>query len=268
MITTIALDLDNTLLNSNKEISKENERVLKELHEAGKRVILCTGRPLGAVQHLVQQLELTQPNDYSITFNGGLVQNNVDQEILAQTTLTKPQVELLYQDAKQRNYPLDVLGPDKVYSLIEFGKSDYEKFMNEMIPFEDVKFADLPADQTFGKVVSSAPAKIVTNTRAGLPKNVQDNFHVVPSRPGLLEFLPAGVNKAVGLGQLLGHFGETLDNLMAFGDEENDLEMLQAAGVGVAMGNAIPLIKKAANAETLDNNADGVAAYLKKYFEM
>lgn len=268
MITTIALDLDNTLLNSNKEISAENEKVLKQLHEAGKRVVLCTGRPLGAVQHLIKQLELTKPADFSITFNGGLVQNNVTQEILAQTTLNKTQVETLYKDAKERNYPLDVLGPDKVYSLIECGKSDYETFMNGMIPFENITFADLPSDQTFGKVVCSAPADTVTATRAGLPEDIKDNFHVVPSRRELLEFLPASVNKARGLGQLLSHFGETLDDLMAFGDEENDLEMLQAAEIGVAMGNAIPMIKEAANDETLDNNDDGVAAYLKKYFEL
>lgn len=268
MITTIALDLDNTLLNSNREISAENEKILKQLHEAGKRVVLCTGRPLGAVQHLIKQLELTKPEDFTITFNGGLVQNNVTQEILNQTTLNKAEVEMLYQDAKQRNYPLDVLGPDKVYSLIECGKSDYESFMSGMIPFEDVDFADLPADQTFGKVVSSAPAETVSQTRAGLPQNIKDNFHVVPSRRELLEFLPASVNKARGLGQLLTYFGETLDNLLAFGDEENDLEMLQAAGIGVAMGNAVPLIKEAANAETLDNNADGVAVYLKRYFEL
>lgn len=268
MITTIALDLDNTLLNSEKEISPENERVLKHLHENGTRVILCTGRPLAAIQHLVKQLELTQPEDYSITFNGGLVQNNLTQEVLAHTTLTKDEVAVLYQDAVDRHYPLDVLGPTSVYSLVELGKSDYESFMSNMLPFSDINFADLPAAETFGKVVSSAEPQLITATRAGLPQNVLDNFHVVPSRAGLLEFLPSGVNKASGLSKLLAYFGENMDNLMTFGDQENDLEMLQAAKIGVAMGNAIPLIKEAANEETLDNNADGVAVYLKKYFKI
>lgn len=268
MITTIALDLDNTLLNSNKEISATNERVLKQLHQNGIRVVLCTGRPLPAIAHLVQQLDLKQPNDYSITFNGGLVQNNASREILAQTTLTKDEVGVLYQDATQRHYPLDVIGPNGVYSLVELGKSTYEASMNKMLPFKNINFAELPADETFGKVVSSAEPQVVTATRAGLPAEIDHHFHIVPSREELLEFLPGGVNKAVGLKELLGHFGEDLTNLMAFGDQENDLEMLQAAEIGVAMGNAIPLIKQAANAETLDNNADGVAVYLQKYFKL
>ena len=66
----------------------------------------------------------------------------------------------------------------------------------------------------------------------------------------------------------MAHFGETLDNVMTFGDEENDFEMIAQAGVGVAMGNAIPQIKQVANAETLTNNEDGVAAYLKQYFDL
>ena len=268
MITTIALDLDNTLLNSDKKISANNEHILKQLHRAGKRVILCTGRPLPAIKHLIKQLELTEVNDYSITFNGGLVQNNNTQKIMAQTTLSRDNVNLLYHDAKLRRYPLDVLGADKVYSLIEFGKSEYEKFMNGMLPFENIQFSALPVGQGFGKVVCAAPAAVVNSTRAGLPADVLQNFHVVPSRPELLEFLPSGVNKAKGLTKLLSSFGESLDNLMAFGDEENDLEMIAGAGFGVAMGNAIPQIKEAAKAITLDNNTDGVAECLKKYFRL
>ncbi|GBG94248.1 haloacid dehalogenase [Ligilactobacillus salitolerans] len=268
MITTIALDLDNTLLNSAKEISAANQRVLTRLHQEGKRIVLCTGRPLPAIEHLLEQLGLTGPNDYSITFNGGLVQNNQTGEILAQTTLDKAAVELLTRDAAVRHYPLDVLGPDRVYSLTEFGQSKYEKFMNGKLKFAHINFADLPENEAFGKVVSAAPAEVVAQTRAGIPAEISEHFNVVPSRRELLEFLPEGVNKAVGLSKLLTHFGESMENLMTFGDEENDLEMIMQAQVGVAMDNAIPLIKDAADVITLDNDSDGVAVYLQKYFQL
>ena len=68
MIKMIALDLDNTLLNSRKEISARNEAVLKKLHEQGIRVVLCTGRPINAIWPYIEQLGLTAAEDYTITF--------------------------------------------------------------------------------------------------------------------------------------------------------------------------------------------------------
>ena len=268
MITTIALDLDNTLLNSAKEISAENERVLKQLHKMGKRIVLCTGRPIQGIQRLLTQLELFEPTDYAITFNGGLIRHNQTQRILAQTTISKQEVAALYQDAEQRHYPIDVIGADKVYSIVTLGKSDYESSMGAVLPFADISFDELPADRAFGKAVCAAPAEVVQRVRKEMPTELTDLLHIVPSRAELLEFLPNNVNKAHGLSRLMAHFGEILDNVMTFGDEENDFEMIAQSGVGVAMGNAIPQIKQVANAETLTNNEDGVAAYLKQYFDL
>lgn len=95
---------------------------------------------------------------------------------------------------------------------------------------------------------------------------MKNNFYIVRSQPTILEFLPKGVNKKVGLEALLNHFHLDFSNLMAFGDAKNDYEMLEAAKIGVAMGNANSDIKAIANDVTLDNQESGVAAYLKKYF--
>lgn len=264
MITTIALDLDNTLLNSEKAISARNETVLKQLHANGIRVVLCTGRPIKAIQPLLKQLGLTEPDDYSITFNGGLVQQNATGDILARTSLSKDDIAPLHAYAQQLGIPLDVIDLTQVFSLVDLGKSEYEAFLKGLMPFSDVTFADLPADDKFGKVVS-ASTKAVDN-RDQLPAAVTAKFHAVPSRRNLLEFLPQHTDKASGLKQLLAHFGEDDNNLMAFGDEENDLGMLAAAKVGVAMDNAIPAVKAVASDHTLNNDADGVAVFLEQYF--
>lgn len=78
----IALDLDNTLFNSDKEISPRNEQVLKRVHQAGVKIVLCTGRPINAIRNYLDQLELNQAEDYTINFNGGLVTNNQTGEFL------------------------------------------------------------------------------------------------------------------------------------------------------------------------------------------
>jgi len=266
MITTIALDLDNTLLTSDKTISPKTEAVLKQLHAAGKRIVLCTGRPIKAIQPFLAQLALDQPNDYAITFNGGLVQQNVTGDVLARNSVTKADIQPLYDYAVANHFPLDVIDLKQVYSLVELGKSPYETFMNGLLPFHDVHFTDLPADDQFGKVVSAY--EDVASIQAHLPQAVTDKFHVVPSRRNLLEYLPAGTDKSAGLKALLAHFGEDFSNLMAFGDEENDLGMLKAAKVGVAMANAIPAVKAATTDATLSNDDDGVAVFLDHYFKL
>ncbi|VDG25384.1 Cof-type HAD-IIB family hydrolase [Lactiplantibacillus mudanjiangensis] len=265
MITTIALDLDNTLLTSDKTISPRTETVLKQLHQAGKRIVLCTGRPIKAIQPFLKQLALTKPTDYSITFNGGLVQQNTTGDVLARKSVTKANIQPLYDYAKANGFPLDIIDLTQVYSIKELGKSPYEAFMNGLMPFSDVSFADLPADDQFGKVVSAYDD--VDKIQANLPQIVTDNFHVVPSRRNLLEYLPAGTDKSAGLKALLANFNEDFSNLMAFGDEENDLGMLKAAKVGVAMANAIPVVKAATTDETLSNDDDGVAVFLENYFD-
>lgn len=267
-ITTIALDLDNTLLNSKKNISATNTAVLKQLHQQGKRIVLCTGRALTLIKPWLQQLDLTQPTDYSITYNGGLIQNNVTNEILSQTVLTKTDIAILYRDARKLDFPLDVLGIDGVYSLMELGKSDYENYLKHQLPFKNLTFEQLPEHEVYGKAVCATTKAVVQRIRYQLSPATQEKFQIVPSRREMLEFMPAGVNKAAGLKQLLAHFGDDFSNLMAFGDEENDLEMIQAAGIGVAMENAIPQVKAVAQAVTKNNDADGVAYYLRQYFQL
>lgn len=266
MITTIALDLDNTLLTSEKTISPRTEKVLKQLHAAGKRVVLCTGRPIKAIQPYLKQLGLNQPTDYAITFNGGLVQQNTTGDVLARTSVTKDDIKPLYDLAKQKGFYLDAIDLQRVYSLVDLGKSPYEDFLKGLLPFTDLNFADLPADNLYGKVVSAG--KDAKTVQADLPASITDFFHVVPSRRNLLEFLPPHTDKSSGLKALLGHFDESYDNLMAFGDEENDLGMLKAAKVGVAMDNAIPTVKAATTHATLTNDEDGVAVFLEKYFKL
>jgi len=266
MITTIALDLDNTLLTSEKTISPRTEKVLKRLHDTGIRVVLCTGRPIKAIQPLLKQLSLLTPDDYSITFNGGLVQQNATGDILARTSLSKADIKPLHAYAKQQGIPLDVIDLTQVFSLVDLGKSEYEAFLKGLMPFTDLSFIDLPADDKFGKVVS-ASTKAVDN-RDQLPTEITAKFHAVPSRRNLLEFLPQHTDKASGLKQLLAHFDDDYCNLMAFGDEENDLGMLKAAKVGVAMDNAIPAVKAIATDHTLNNDDDGVAVFLEKYFSL
>ena len=263
----IALDLDNTLLDSQKNISDENTRVLRALHErAGFDVVLCTGRPINAIWNYIEQLGLTGPDDYTITFNGGLVINNQTKDHLASEGLDANLVAPVYSYMKEHDLPLDVLDFDRVYELTDLADSLYSQTVKN-IDFEYVDYDHLPKeDHQYAKLILAADPEKVTATKKDLPSSITDKMTVVQSQPHILEFLPKGVNKGKGLGRLLEFKGMTFSSLTAFGDADNDLAMIEAAGDGVAMGNSLDNVRAAADHLTLTNDEDGVAAYLKTKF--
>ncbi len=266
MITTIALDLDNTLLNYYKQISKINENVLKSLHKSGKKIILCSGRPIQAISSMIKQLELTKPDDYVITFNGGVVQNNITKKVIAHNTFNKKDIIPIYQIAKKLNFTLDIVGLDKVYSLMELGKSKYENYMDKAMKFKNVNFNQIPDNQKYGKVTAAFKYIYRDKILKNLPSYLKNKFHIFRTRRSI-EFVPHHVDKANGLKYLLDYCNGSFKNVIAFGDESNDIGMIKAAKIGVAMGNATLETKKAADAITETNNNNGVAIFLKNYFQ-
>ncbi|WP_373842357.1 Cof-type HAD-IIB family hydrolase [Limosilactobacillus sp.] len=264
MIKMLALDLDNTLLDSDKKISQRNERVLRKLHDRGIHVVLCTGRPINAIWPLIEQLGLTRPDDYTITFNGGLVINNVTKEHLFELGMAKQDLQPLFDFVQREKIPLDVLDFERVYELTDQPGSIYRSVLKN-IEFRDTKMADLPAT-TYSKAVMAIPAKRLSKIIADLPATLKDRYHAVQSQPMIMEFLPQHVDKSVGLKALLDHFGESFDNLMSFGDADNDLGMIKAATQGIVMANGLPEVKAVATALTTSNDDDGVADYCERYF--
>lgn len=266
MIKMIALDLDNTLLNSKKEISKRNERVLRRLHEQGIKIVLCTGRPINAIWNYIEQLGLTDEGDYTINFNGGLVVNNVTKQPLFSMGLAADDLAIVYRFAHEHGYSLDVLDFDRVYEIMDMPRSVYKGTVKH-IEFLDRHFADLPmGDHHYAKMVMAIPAERLKKIIPTIPEEIHQHFNVVQSQPHILEFLPQGVDKAVGLKHLLSHLGMDYSNLMTFGDADNDLGMIKAAADGVVMANGLPQVKAAADHLTSSNDEDGVAVYLEQFF--
>jgi Cof subfamily protein (haloacid dehalogenase superfamily) len=266
MIKMIALDLDNTLLNSDKKISERNTKVLRSLHQKGIKVVLCTGRPINAIWNYIEQLGLTDPDDFTINFNGGLVVNNVTKQPLFSMGLKATDLQMVYDFAHQHDYSLDVLDFERVYEIMEMPRSLYKGTVKH-IEFRDANFTDLPmGDHPYAKMVMAMPAEQLKKIIPTIPESIHDHFNVVQSQPHILEFLPKGVDKSVGLKHLLNHFDMNYSNLMAFGDADNDLGMIKVAADGVVMENGLPEVKTVADHITTSNDDDGVAEYLEKHF--
>ncbi|HGI4028961.1 TPA: Cof-type HAD-IIB family hydrolase [Streptococcus agalactiae] len=265
-IKILALDLDGTLFTTDKKVSEENKVALKAAREKGIKVVITTGRPLKAIGNLLEDLELVSDEDYSITFNGGLVQQNTGK-ILAKTAMTRQEVEDIHEELYQVGLPIDILSEGTVYSIANKGHHSQYHLANPLLEFIEVDdLEQVPKDVVYNKIVSVIDATYLDQQIAKLPDRLKVDYEMFKSRDIILELMPKGVHKAVGLELLTKHLGLDSSQVMAMGDEANDLSMLEWAGLGVAMANGIPEAKATAKATTICNNDEsGVAEAVGKY---
>ncbi|MBS7576289.1 MULTISPECIES: Cof-type HAD-IIB family hydrolase [unclassified Enterococcus] len=264
MIKLIGIDLDGTLLDDKKTISDRNFQAIAQAKAKGVKVVITTGRPLKAIEHLLEALDLYDDEDFSITFNGGLVQKNQTGDILAKTPMKFEQLEVLNNLTKALGIPLDVISDGTVYQIQGNHQSWYQR-ANPILSFTPITFEQLDQNLVYNKAISAYDAKILDQSIAKISDFYYEHFEIIKSRDILLEFMPKDVTKASGLAQLADLLNIKQDEVMTIGDEENDLSMIEWAGLGVAMGNAVELIRSASNVTTLDNNHDGVALAIEKY---
>lgn len=266
MIKLVAIDLDGTLLNSHKEISQKNKDVLAQAKAAGVKIVLCTGRPLAAIEVYLETLGLRDNGDYSITFNGGLVQKNDTGEIIEKALMPLDAVHNLYQLAAELNVPLDILSDGLVLQLptsLE-NRSLYSQ-LNNLLTFEAAELQHLTADRIYNKAVVAIDEDYLDEQISKIPTPFYDRYEIIKTRSNLLEFMPKGITKAYGISLLARDLEIKQEEIMTIGDEENDLPMIEYAGLGVAMENAVASVKALADVITDTNDNDGVAQAVEKF---
>lgn len=267
MIKLIALDLDGTLLSPDKTISEANKKALFRAKEAGVKIVLCTGRPLMGISRYVEELDLFQEGDYSITYNGGLVQKNENSEIISQKVLTYQQILDLYELSKELDLPMNMLDLECVYEPeYPAGRASlYKSLQSSSLPFVEQGIQQFEEDHLFNKVVFCIEPEVLDEAIARIPASYYSKYSMMKSRPLLFEVMHPEVDKGNGIAALCAHLGIEASEVMACGDEENDLAMLDYAGVGVAMGNASDKIKERADFVTKTNVEDGIAHAIEKF---
>ncbi|HFH9837402.1 TPA: Cof-type HAD-IIB family hydrolase [Streptococcus suis] len=263
-IKLIALDLDGTLLTSQKTISDKNKAALQAARDKGVYVVLTTGRPLQAIGTFLEELDLLGEEQYSITFNGGLVQENTGR-ILDKIGFTIEDVRAIRRVTNELDLPLDILYGGDVYSLPAAHESLYLT-ANPLLNRIKITDEELPEDFVYNKAVSAVNADFLDGQIPKIPAELYERFEIFKSRDILLEWSPKGVHKANGLKKLIGHLGIDRSEVMACGDEGNDLSMIEWAGLGVAMANATDEIKSAAKLVLpKTNDEDGIAWAIERY---
>lgn len=264
-IKLIAIDIDGTLLNEKNELAQATIEAVQAARDAGIKVVLCTGRPLTGVKGYLDQLGLSGDDQYVVTFNGALAQT-ISGKVLVHHTLDYDQYRKLEQLSHQLGTHFHIETDQHIYTANK-NISDYtigEAFLVKMsVRYREV--SEMPADLTVSKVMFIDHPAIINQAVSQLPDDFKDDFYFVQSEPFFLEAMNKAASKGNTITGLAADLGIDISDVMAIGDQGNDLSMIQAAGFGVAMGNGIDEVKDAAQAVTLTNREDGVAAAIRKY---
>ena len=267
-IKLIAIDIDGTLVNSKKEITPAVKAAIEKAKLQNKKIVICTGRPLAGAQRYLDELKLNNQDDqYVVSFNGAVSENTNSKTLFKQ--------ELNYQDyidleviARKLNLHFQAISLDRIYTanrdlgyytiynsrIVNLGVSYRTQEEMQNIPIIKCMYVD---DPKFLDECLKNPLFDSMRTRVTFSK----------TEPFYYEATAKSTDKATGLKVLCAHLKITPENVMALGDEANDMPMLKFAGLGVAMGNAVNITKQNADAITDDCDHDGVAKAINKILD-
>lgn len=265
----IALDLDGTLLTDQKVISERTKKIVLQAKKEGHIVVIATGRPHRASIDYYHELGLTTP---MVNFNGALIHHPTDPKWKA---LHSPLPERTAKKIIQTCYDLEVKNimaevSDDVYldrydeELMEILHTDKEEnpitigSLKNQLHEDPTSLLIHPRESHISELRSQLDhdhASVIEHRKWGAPWNV-------------IEVVRKGMNKAVGLKRIAHYYHIPQEQVIAFGDEDNDLEMIEYAGVGVAMGNAIEELKTLAKHVTKTNEQDGIGLFLEHYLNL
>lgn len=265
----IALDLDGTLLTDDKVITEKTAHTIQQAKDAGHIIMIATGRPYRATELYYKQLGLTTP---IVNFNGAFVHHPLDptwQTIHAPLALpvVKEVIESM-QDFPWNNMVAEV--KDDVYvhyhdeivlSNFTMGKPNVTTGEIQQYLRDDPTSLLIQADEsnveTIQAHLKSVHAEVVGNRVWNSPWGY------------VIEVFRSGLSKAAGLAHVAKWLDIPQERIIAFGDESNDLEMIDYAGFGVAMSNGIPELQSIADdITTFSNNEDGIAEVLNKRLQL
>lgn len=261
----LALDLDGTLTNSEKVVTPRTAAALRQAAEQGVRIVLASGRPTAGIRPLAKELGLEQTGGYILSYNGGKIIDCATGAELVQHPFPADLIPTVCTFARYWNVvPLtyDNEGivtevPDHPYVLEE---ARINKLLVRQVP-------DLPAEVTYpiNKLLLVGDPVDMPHVEELMQQEFAGKLSIYRSAPFFIETMPLGVEKAASLNMLLQVLGLTPAELMACGDGWNDLPMIEFAGLGVAMGNAVPPVKAAAGFVSTDNDHDGVGVAVERF---
>ncbi|HEO8018359.1 TPA: HAD-IIB family hydrolase [Streptococcus agalactiae] len=274
-IKAVFFDIDGTLLNDRKNVQKSTIKAIRNLKDQGILVGLATGRGPSFVQPFLENLGL----DFAVTYNGQYIYSR--SEIIYTNQLSKTTVYRLirYAGARRREISLGTASGLLGSGIIGLGTSRLGQIVSSLVPRKWAKAIERsfkhfirrikPQNIDSLMVILREPIyQVVLVATEGESERIQKQFPRVKltrSSPYSMDVISEGQSKVKGIERVGQCYGFDLSEVIAFGDSDNDIEMLSQVGIGVAMGNASQQVKENVRYTTADNNDDGISKALAHY---
>ncbi len=274
-LQAIVLDIDGTLLTSEKKIATETYDMLIAAQEKGVRVVLASGRPTTGVWPLAKQLKMDQYHGLIVSYNGAKVTDCTTQEDVYEKLMTAEESKRVLSHLQKFN--VVVMTDNKGYM---FCRDAYDAFVDwdgrmvNIVQYESrggnfkvCEVGDLAefCDFETAKITAAGDNTYITERIPEIYGPFEEELNAMFTSKFYYEFTAKGVDKAQALAHAFEKLGIKEENVIAFGDGHNDVTMIQYAGLGVAMANAEEALLKVADEVTSSNDENGVAIVLKRY---
>lgn len=266
MYKMLVLDLDGTLVNSHKEITPNTYNALMKAQQSGIHLVLASGRPVDSIRPLADLLQLERFGGFVISYNGARIINWSTGEVLHQEVLPPEVLPALYEYSHISQLPIlvyqngCVLTEDSDNSYV-----DQVSFTNKMPIKKAVNFLKEIRHPLHKCLMVGDPIDL-HQWEMKMAAELGTKMNIYRSSPFILELVPLGVDKAKAIAVLTDYLGVSRDEVIAAGDGYNDRSMIEYAGLGVAMKNAVPEVKEIADFITeFSNDKDGLVEVIERF---
>lgn len=261
----LILDIDGTLVNSEKEITPKTKEALFAIQRKGHLVALASGRPYPGMKRFATEIGLEEFGGYALSFNGGMIQNCATGEVVFEKTIDKKYAKAIYDYAIKNQIGMVTYQGDMVVTGTEIDAyMDYEARLNYMILHKVKDFCSY-VDFDMVKCLLTAEESKAEKCEKELTEMFAPKLNVFRSEPFFIEVTAKGVDKAESVEHLLKKLEIPRENCICCGDGYNDLTMVSYAGIGVAMENAQQIVKDSADYITASCDDDGIVEVIEKF---
>lgn len=288
MYKFVAIDLDGTLLNSYGEVTPATKEALLKAKEKGVEIVLSSGRPISSTESLARELGV---DNYLISGNGAAVYDIQNQKLIWDRFLTKEQVLNIAKLCEENSFFYNVYTEDEViasslnYNVLFYHKENLKKIEEKRTHINVVqniaKYIEESGKDKFLKITVCDESQFIFNsimkrlklidgidileTEYMSRKKIKSGTEDVSIQYFYTEVTNKNVNKWSAIEFLLNMLNINKKDVLAIGDNMNDIEMIQNAGLGVVMGNSNPKMKEIADEIVSDNNSEGVLEAFNKF---
>lgn len=258
-IKLIASDMDDTLLNSDCQISARNAAAVKNALAAGKIFLFATGRMYVSARPYAERLGLDVP---LVTYNGALVKGSRSGQVFYEHKMKLSTAQEVLDYCREKGYYLQFYAGD---SILIKEENAFSRMYSKISGIQTTAVGDelFTARESPYKILVMNQGKDFELVWRQFAQRFAGKLDVTSSRDNFLELMEPGVNKWEAVKSVAASYGVKPEEVMCIGDSNNDVKMIANAGIGVAMGNAKDAVKNQAKIITASNDNDGVALVIE-----